>query len=291
MENYIPPTGANPSATDIRTFSYPVAEAAYIQKAGKRYGPQDIEHQHNVGICTAISLTQNARKATGVRFSADFQYLLQKRYVDGNWSEGSSIFSALKVAKTYGLLPEAEFSKWITEADRSLPYTEYVKKLQAVPTQEIVRLLAIAAQHKIVAYETVPVTRDTLAKAISESKAGILCRYEVGNEWWTDKNGNVTWNKAAIEPLRPPKVVVSGHAITDSNCDGGSFRVANTWGGTWADGGTAYRLHASYRPTEAWKVYFKNETVPARVSEQLDSRTTVRGKLNDMIQKFVSLFQ
>ena len=63
-------TGAEPSPIDIRDFTYQPDMAAMAPvKGGQRYKPEDIEDQYSVGICTAISLTMNARKATGVRFS------------------------------------------------------------------------------------------------------------------------------------------------------------------------------------------------------------------------------
>ena len=64
-------TGAHESKKDIRTFAYKAVPGA--QRGGKRYDSDDIEDQYTVGICTAISLTQNARKALGIQFSADFQ--------------------------------------------------------------------------------------------------------------------------------------------------------------------------------------------------------------------------
>lgn len=70
-------TGAGESPYDLRTFAY--VPSGIPNKGGKRYSPSDIEDQHRVGICTAISTTQNARKALGTKFSADFQYLMQKK--------------------------------------------------------------------------------------------------------------------------------------------------------------------------------------------------------------------
>jgi hypothetical protein len=70
-------TGAKPSPYDIRTFAY--VPSGIPVSGGTRYTPKDIEHQHKVGICTAISTTQNARKALGKKFSSEFQYLMQKK--------------------------------------------------------------------------------------------------------------------------------------------------------------------------------------------------------------------
>lgn len=267
-------TGAESSQYDIRDFAYKPSGVPY--KGGTRYTPEDIEDQHKVGICTAISFTQNARKALKTKFSADFQYLLQKKYIDGNWNEGSSLSSALKVGQKYGLLPEKHWTL-TKESDRKLSYDKYIKKLQAVTDKDIEKLLKKAI--KITAYAKVPVDRDFMAQAILESKAGILCRFALGKEWWTKP----------IEPLQPPTVVISGHAVTECNYAGSSFRIANTWGTDWADNGTAYRLQGQYKPTEAWAVYYAD--VPDAIQAQIDSRKEPRGTILDIIQGFIRLFQ
>ena len=269
-------TGALESPYDIRTFAY--APSGVPNTGGKKYQPKDIEDQHKVGICTSISLTQNARKALGTKFSADFQYLCQKKFKDGNWSEGSSISHALWVAKNIGLLPEKEWT-YTTEADRKGNYQAYIKKLQAIPDTEIEKLKLKASKYKLKAYASVAVDRDLMADAIIESASGILTRYTIGNEWW----------KAPIEPLRPPKVVVSGHAVTDCNYSGTSFRIANTWGTDWADKGTAYRLHAKYKPTEAWIPYY--QVAPEAIEKKLESRTKLQGQLLDLLQKLLTLLK
>lgn len=265
-------TGANESPKDIRTFSYQPAKAK--KKGGTRYASKDIEDQHRVGICTAISMTQNAGKALGQKFSADFQYLIQKKYIDKNWNEGSSLSSSLKAAKHYGLLPQ-KYWKFTTEEDRKLPYDKYIKKLQKVTDVEIEGLLKKTV--KIRAYAAVPIDRDMMANAIDESKAGILTRYSLGKEWW---------NKP-IEPLRPPKVHISGHAVTDCNYDGDSFRVANSWGTDWADKGTGYRLQAMYTPTEAWIPYYQD--VPEHVDIELKKRVEMLGQIKDILQMLLEI--
>lgn len=278
--------GADISPRDIRTFAY-VPTTGHIS-GGERYKPEDIENQHKVGICTAISLTQNAAKALGMKFSADFQYLQQKKFVDKNWDEGSSIFSALKIGKGKkdeagnflygGLLPVEHFNKWVTEEDRKLPYEFYIRKLQAVPEAEIRRLIGISKHYCLAGYARVTVNRDTLANAIDESAAGILARFDLGKEWWTKP----------IEPLRVPTVYISGHAVTKCNYHGNSFRNANTWGRLWNGDGTAYYLINQYQPTEAWIPYYTN---PPHVDEALKARETLIGKLQDKLQQLLELLK
>jgi len=260
-------TGAQESKKDLRDFAYVPGQAPWT--GGTRYKAIDIEDQSKVGICTAISLTQNARKATGTKYSADFQYLLQKKYVDGNWNEGSSIRSALKVASKYGLLPEKLFKYKIS---RKQSYAKYIKQLKAIPQAEIDKLLMRCTVIK--GYASVPVDRDMLANAIDESEAGLLTRFVIGSEWWT----------VPIEPLRSPKTVVSGHAITTCNYSGGSFRVANSWGSDWASDGTAYHILKDYAPTEAWIVYYKTET------KALNKQIKKKGGIVSKIKKFLNSY-
>lgn len=225
---------------------------------GYSYAPEEIEHQHKEGICTGISFEQNSQKVTGRKYSPDFQYLLQKKFIDGNWDEGSSIMSALKVGKAYGFLPIQYFTQ-VTENDRFLPYGEYIAKLKAIPDAEIQRLIGLCV-NKLTGYAMVDVSdANAIALAIEDSKAGILCRYEVGAEWWTKPDGTPSWDPAFINPLRPPKTAVGGHAIIMSQFDytnGFNQVLANTWGTEWCKKGTADIDYSVYKPTEAWIPYY-----------------------------------
>lgn len=236
-------TGALESKKKLTDFIYKPDKANW--KGGTRYSAKDIEDQSKVGICTSISVTQQARKARGIKYSADFQYLIQKKFVDKNWSEGSATAHGPYVAYKYGLLPE-KYWKHTTFADRKKGYKHYIKKLQAIPDAEIQRLLKIAAKHKIVGYQRIPISRDTLANAIDESEAGIITRMVVDDQWWTDP----------IEPIRKAIRPISGHAITASNYAGGSVRVANTWG--------CYSDDTEILTKDGWKLFkdvSKNEIV------------------------------
>ena len=251
-------TGAVESSYDSRTYRHDSTLAIPLTSGGVSYKPEDIEHQHNVGICTAISLVQNAQKALGKKFSPDFQYLLQKKFVDLNWYEGSSIFSALKVGKNFGFLPLEEFT-YVTENDRFLPYSLYIAKLQAIPDAEIYRLIRLCT-NKLAGYAQLGNDSQSLAKGILDSKAGILTRYEVGQEWWTP-----SWNTKDIDPIQPPQVVVSGHAITESLFDftlNEKFELPNTWGILWNDLGRGHTIWSQYHCTEAWIPYFDSVPQP-----------------------------
>lgn len=256
--NEIPATGAHESPHDDRTFQYGdlVTATAPLVKGGKKYIPADIEHQHKEGICTAISLVQHRQKVNGKRYSPEFQYLLQKKYYDGNWYEGSSIFNALRVGKTFGFLPASEWTH-TTEDDRYLPYSQYIAKLQAVSDTEVQRLLLLCVD-KLTGYASIDTTdAQAIAKAIDNSEGGIICMYECGDTWWTGITGNTSWNPTDINPLRKPNPSTSGHAIIMSEFDytnGKNQNLANTWGVTWNKQGQADINHTNYPMREAWTI-------------------------------------
>jgi len=261
--------GAFESPVDERTFTYLPTKAA--QKGGERWLPEDIEDQHKVGICTGIWLIMRAQKHYGRKFNPDFQYLCQKKFYDKNWDEGSSMLCSLKVGKGIGFLPVSEWTH-TTEEDRKLPYAEYIEKLKAIPDAEIERLKKIAEKYKLSAYAQITsLDRDTLANAIDNTGA-IGVRFVLDDQWWT----------YPIEPLRAPKKPISGHAINETNYNGGSFRVANSWGVDWADKGTAYHILKDYAPTEAWSVWFAE--VPEEIQQQIDKKA-----VNDALKEMLAI--
>ncbi len=264
LELYIPGLGANESKKDSRTIRHDdLATLATFPTltGGYDYLPEDIQSQHKVGICTAISLTQNAGKALGKKFSAEFQYLLQKKYIDGNWEEGSAVLSALKVGKKYGFLPENEWTH-TDEIDRELSYSQYIGKLMSVPQSEIDRLLLLCTD-KLAGYASVDLDSMSISKAIMNSRAGILCRYTAGDSWYSLPNGIISWLTKDINPLRVPKNDLSGHAITmakfdfTTNLDG---VLANTWSTQWNKLGLADVILNVYSPTEAWIPFYTLDT-------------------------------
>lgn len=253
-------TGANESKTDPRTIKHEdvVMGGAPLVSGGITYLPEDIEHQHHVGICTAISLTQNRAKANRRKYSAEFQYLCQKKYYDGNWTEGSSILNALKVGKNIGFLP-AELWTATTEQDRLLPYSQYIVKLQ-LSDAEVLRLINLCVD-KLPGYASVDVTDpQKIAQAINDSEAGILCMYRAGDTWFIP-----SWLPKDINPLRKPNPWTSGHAITMSMFDYTSSlmqKLANSWGTLWNLQGNADINWNNYPMQEAWSILRTTPVIP-----------------------------
>lgn len=253
--------GAFESPIEEETVIHPTKATVPAVRGGTQYGPEDVDDQSQVGICTADSFAQNASKTLGYKVSADFQYLLQKKYVDGNWDEGSSILSALKVGVRYGMLPASAWT-FTTQADRDAGYAVYVAKLQAITNVQIDGLLALC-NDKLTGYgQVTDLSTNGLANAILDSKVGILCRYSVGPEWYTAPDGTITWNAAYIDPIRPPTAadVIDGHAINcnyfDFEANPDEFIHANTWGIDWDLVGDCHIVNSEYPPTEAWIPYY-----------------------------------
>ena len=260
-----------PSKKDNRTIKHKhikVLGTPLLVKGGIEYLKEDIESQHKVGICTGISMTQNRAKTssialvsnrlatTGKKYSADFQYLLQKKFIDKDWEEGSSILSTLKVGKNYGFL-QTQYFTYVTEADRYLSYEQYIMKLQAISDTEILRLLSLC-EDKIAGYVQVNIKDpNDMAEAINDSTSGILCMYLVGKEWYTSIAGMSSYLEKDISPLRYPKKYISGHAITMSSYDYTTQykqTLANTWGKEWCRNGSADLVWDNYKPIEAWLI-------------------------------------
>lgn len=277
-------TGALESVSDPRTLHHEdLTTGVPLLTGGIIYSSENIEHQHKVGICTAIHLTQNRGKANGKKYSADFQYLLQKKYYDLNWYEGSSILNALKVGKNIGFLPVELFS--VTEADRFGSYQAYIAKLQAIPDSEIERLKALCVD-KIAGYAQVDVSDpQKIAKAIEESEAGILCRYGCGDTWWIP-----SWLPKDINPLRRPAVDTSGHAIGMTYFDYTSKymqKLANTWGIDWNVQGNADIDYSTYPMYEAWTILRETPVIPPFIFTR-DLFFGSRGDDVKMLQKWLN---
>jgi hypothetical protein len=236
------------------------------------YNSYDIEDQRRVGICTAISLTQNRSKTTGRKYSADFQYLLQKKYYDSGWFEGSSILHSLKVGKRFGFLP-IEHWTYTTESDRDLSYDKYIEKLESISDIEIERLISLCID-KIQGYASIDVTdSQKIASEISNSKSGILCRYSVGDEWHTSITGVWSMDSKDINPLRAPKKIKAGHAIIMSSFDYSKETMqvlANTWGIKWNKEGCADINWNNYKMTEAWSILEEAPVIKVRFNYDLE---------------------
>lgn len=83
------------------------------------------------------------------------------------------------------------------------------------------------------------ITFEGLKRAIYTHRA-VLVRVEIGEEWWTNKNGNKSWKEADILPLRPVKQPVGGHFVVLHSYDEDYIYFANSFSKEWGRGGHGY---------------------------------------------------
>lgn len=105
-------------------------------------------------------------------------------------------------------------------------------------------MLDEAKQYTIPAYSFVPIDQYSIRHAIYHKGAVALLFY-VGNEWWTP-----SYSPKDINPLRPPKVVVSGHEVAGEHWKGNLEGIENSWDKFWCDMGYAEYNLGNYAPRQ-----------------------------------------
>lgn len=248
-------TGAHPSLPDERDTLHADKEISYAypfpttwQTDISAIVPNNVKNQLSLGVCTA-SLTYYVewlywkKTDTYVKLSMAFLYLVTKRYIDLNDTEGSSARSALKAAQKYGIATEATFPSNFAQS-----YEDFMK--QEIPQAAMDEAL----EHTIGQYSAIPLEPSLVDAAIY--KYGMLYgRVEIDSNWWTP-----SYLPAAIDPLRPPKATFTGHMIHLTGFDDRDIKsiedVLNTWGSGWNNNGTGHIVYEDYAPhmTELWAV-------------------------------------
>lgn len=245
--------GAEPSKEDLRTVKTTDLALGFPPPLTYKidYTGQPHKNQKKIGLCTAAAVATLAEKffGTGWVGSMEWLYKIGKVFIDGNTTEGSSAFTMLKAAQKYGIPSESKFP---SNCDRT--YAEFMQNTEITQA-----MLDDAALHKIPGYAQVPLNQTDLMQAIYQSRCGIIARHSLGNEWWTDINGNWTNDKAKLQPLRAPSVVISGHLVGHVGYDAtGPYKhtIRNSWGDAWCDRGDIffYLQTLVQHFTEAWTI-------------------------------------
>ena len=200
--------------------------AAIVNYATVDYSKDEVLNQGKKGICTAISLAKMLSKMFGFKVSWVFLYKMGKR-LEGNTDEGAALIDMLRAAFKLGV-PHYELAPYDINCD----YATFMAQPDFSPA-----VYADAALHKLPAYaQVLPLNKDTLIQALSTSKYGLYTRIEVGDEFWTDKNGNRTYDPALLQLIRTPQTVISGHAIVTETLDYRNIPNTGIWGNSWGDG-------------------------------------------------------
>lgn len=173
-----------------------------------------------------------------VKLNPRFPYALAKS-IDGIPGEGTFYRLGVKMLQKYGIPEERpEYSN-----DTDLSHAEYIDLSKISP-----EVYQAALPYRIASYAQVgapfAISAEELMQGIFSSD-GILLGMQIGKEWWTDVKGVPSWNALDVLPLRPPKSVVSGHAIfADEYEIIGDSRLrigfTNSWSELWADQGRGW---------------------------------------------------
>lgn len=207
----------------------------------------DAWHQRKIPACVNHAIYKLGQyywfKKTGqlINFSPRFGDVLCKRF-DGQPLDGGTYPRlAAKLACEYGLATEATVKN-----DTTLPLSVY--RQSSILTPEA---FAEASKYKLPGYVMVPVSKNTLRQSILKYGA-IAILLPIGEEWWTAKSGQSSWDKKDIMPLRRVAITVSGHEVVQNGWDNDDLeRLLNSWSKDWADNGENVYSLKDYAPIEA----------------------------------------
>lgn len=257
--------GAIESPKDSRTIKEKSSILDFFtfpKDGGRAVKPECILDQNRVGICTAIANVEIVYDRTGKRYSEDFQYLLQKKYLDKAWYEGSSVFNSVKASLQYGYLPKEIFDNYFVRNPNE-DYATYSTRLKLIADNEnMMADLLKRCEKVLLGYTLLDNNLPAIAKAIDDTDNGVLVRYTCGWSWFYKLVNGVTnncWNGEIIEPITEPVATptfpITGHAVSLPFYKTGGLYLANSWSKLWCADGHA---RIDYMPTEAYKMYFKN---------------------------------
>lgn len=194
-----------------------------------------VYHQHKVGCCGGCA-TAKYKEKIDLQDTGDIQHLSFRfpyavaKCIDNFPDEGTYTRTLAKVFKDYGCATEKT-----CESNSLLDHETFVykRKLENIPEEAI----KSAEPYKISSYAFVDLTLEGMKQAVIQGK-GFILLLRLGNEWWTNREGNSSWKAIDIYPLRAPKKPVSGHFVYVYGYEGDYFYILNSWGDTWAIEGT-----------------------------------------------------
>lgn len=194
-------------------------------------------NQRKDGICTACDVRMRAEHHfnDGVRLSEYWLYLMGKVLIENALYEGSAISYMQKVANKYGIPNQLMEVAFPLEVNGT--YADFIASFQTRYGGKIPQtVLESALQHVIPGYRSVPLDQVSIANEISAGRmVGFMLT--VGENTYTDVNGNVTWLWSFLCPWRAPKVIDGGHAIACNEYIGlgpdMELRCPQSWSGRY----------------------------------------------------------
>ncbi len=267
--NLIPALGGFSSPRDYRDISLSsvVAPVVFPESYMIDVSLLPIENQRKIGACVGHASAKYKQRLdfvdTGkiIQESPRFIYAICKA-IDGISSEGTFPRLSMKVLFDYGCATTETVPN-----DTTLDHETYVynRMINQIPAAAFTDALA----NKISGYASVDISMDGIKSAIYQSD-GCSALVQVGKEWYTDKNGLVTWDQNRILPIKPPSVIISGHQIYIYGYEmvGEDMKIyfINSWSKDWASAGKGFFLWSEYKNfiTEAWTAI----DIPNKLLEQ-----------------------
>lgn len=211
-------TGGHPSPTDARDWTLAAVGASTNSPASCfiDLSWRTASMQNKIGCCIGCTFEEIVAQIVhliavqnGVadqELSYRFVYAVCK-CLDGIPDQGTYPALAAKVVRIYGV-PLAKYCP----NDSLLDHETFVyqRNLNNIPAEAF----ADAKTRRSAADFTVPVTQEGIMQAICYAKAnggGVAILRAIGASYWTDAQGNTTWDDTKILPLRIPAPIVSGH--------------------------------------------------------------------------------
>lgn len=234
-------------------------------------------NQKKIGACTNYTAAEmmmhrhyrlNGAAATQVPpiVTPRFSYTLCK-IEDGladKTQQGTYVVQPFKVGVKYGF---ANNDTCQNNADLSFDDYIFHRQIAAIGTAAFTE----ADLNRIPGYAQVGkngnVSVPQVLQAFNAQPDGIKFCIPIGNEFWTDKNGVSTYDRAKLLPIRPMTHYVSGHDMwmTDYELEAGTDRLKvffrNHWSDQWCstggfahDGGDGWFYYDEHPFSEAWVI-------------------------------------
>jgi len=256
-EDFTFKTGAFDSPKDPRDWTLASAGAptTYPDSCEIDQSWMNVSMQGKIGCCVGCTGEEVVRTiiyqlfGTQEELSFRFVYAVAK-CLDGVQDEGTFPALVAKIIRKYGV-PLAKYCP----NDVSLDHETFVynRNLANIPPEAFKDALT----RRSGADFAVPVSADGIMQAITYAKANkgaVMILRRVGDTYWKDKNGNTSWRKEDLLPIRVPAVFSSGHEEYlykyDKEPNTGRIRIywLNHWSAQWADNGRAWEYLDEWLP-------------------------------------------
>jgi hypothetical protein len=124
-----------------------------------------------------------------------------------------------------------------------------------------------------------------LQAAVAKYKC-VIVEAQVGEEWYTDHNGDTTWDANKILPIEPPAKVIDDHFfVLGGKCNATDIWFANSWSPAWGQNGFGY-FAENYVPFVRNAIVFYK--APPSVTVVVNHPTLTEPEKNSIIQQILN---